>query len=178
MFHINCTWFTALSVISFSALLGTGNAFTTPTPTTSLIAQNLILTSQLNNNVSPYSFPNLIISSDQVEAVDKGIEEAFQDDIIYFDSTIQLIGGAAIVLVLLAAAAKFFLDKMDEAIEKVLVDFERTMKDKYASRWVSIEAKLDGLQEPERSQKLFSIMEELQTSEPQFMDKVNKDMAR
>ena len=65
---------------------------------------------------------------------------------------------------------------MDEAIEKVLVEFENTMKGKYPSRWVSMEAKLDGLVEPERSQRLFAIMEELQASEPQFMAKVNSEM--
>jgi uncharacterized Fe-S cluster-containing radical SAM superfamily enzyme len=66
---------------------------------------------------------------------------------------------------------------MDDAIEKVLTEFEVVMKEKYQSRWVSIESKLDGLEEPQRSQRLFQIMENLQQTEPDFMDKVNKDMA-
>jgi 3-methyladenine DNA glycosylase AlkC len=65
---------------------------------------------------------------------------------------------------------------MDSAIEKVLRDFESTMKKKYASRWVSIETKLKGLKEPDRSQKLFEIMEDLQKTEPDFYAKVNEDM--
>ena len=64
-------------------------------------------------------------------------------------------------------------NKCRVSIEKVLVEFESTMKRKYASRWVSIAAKLEGLDEPERSQKLFAIMEQLQETEPQFMAKVN-----
>ncbi len=105
-----------------------------------------------------------------------GFEDAFQDDIVLFDSTIQLLAIGFGVLVVLALAAKFLLNQMDSAIEKVLVEFETTMKGKYASRWVSIEAKLDGLVEPERSQRLFAIMEELQVSEPDFMAQVNRDM--
>lgn len=65
---------------------------------------------------------------------------------------------------------------MDAAIENVLVDFERTLKTKYASRWVSIENKLEGLVEPERAQVLFQIMEDLQEREPDFMVQVNRDM--
>ena len=47
----------------------------------------------------------------------------------------------------------------------------------YATRWVSIDAKLEGLEEPQRSQRLFEIMEGLQQSEPAFMEKVNRNMA-
>lgn len=107
-----------------------------------------------------------------------GVENAFTDDVVLFDSTVQLLLGGFVVFVVLATAAKFFLNQMDSAIEKVLVDFESTMKRKYASRWVSIEAQLDGLEEPKRSQKLFAIMENLQASEPEFMAKVNKDMEK
>jgi len=89
---------------------------------------------------------------------------------------VQLLFAGFGVVVLLAILAKFFLNQMDAAIEKVLVDFESTMKRKYESRWVSIEAKLEGLSEPERSQKLFEIMEGLQQTEPMFMEKVNRDM--
>jgi hypothetical protein len=125
------------------------------------------------------SLPSLLLSEEGIIGSDNtnvpiGFENAFSDDIVLVDSTIQKLGVGFGVLVILAVAAKFFLNKMDEAIEKVLVDFEKTMKRRYASRWVSIEAKLEGLEEPARSQKLFAIMEELQESEPQFMAKVNK----
>eukprot|EP00594_Rhizosolenia_setigera_P007842 CAMPEP_0178968518 /NCGR_PEP_ID=MMETSP0789-20121207/18317_1 /TAXON_ID=3005 /ORGANISM="Rhizosolenia setigera, Strain CCMP 1694" /LENGTH=73 /DNA_ID=CAMNT_0020654493 /DNA_START=71 /DNA_END=292 /DNA_ORIENTATION=- len=68
------------------------------------------------------------------------------------------------------------MDDVIDAIEKVSVDFETTMKAKYPSRWVSIESKLDGLEGPKRSQKLFEIMEELEASESQFMEQVIRDM--
>lgn len=135
---------------------------------------------QVDGNIPPLSsLPSLLLSEEGIIRSDKvnvpiGFENAFSDDIVLVDSTIQKLGVGFGVLVILAVAAKFFLNKMDEAIEKVLVDFEKTMKRRYASRWVSIEAKLEGLEEPARSQKLFAIMEELQESEPQFMAKVNK----
>ena len=119
--------------------------------------------------------PSLLISTN--ENKDVAFEDAFSDNVdVFGDSTIQLIFIGFGVLVTLALVAKFFLNQMDSAIEKVLVDFETTMRNKYASRWVSIEAKLDGLDEPERSQKLFQLMENLQQTEPFFMDEVNKEM--
>ena len=110
------------------------------------------------------------------ENVPAGFEDAFTDEIVLFDDTIKLLVIGLAVVIVLAVGAKFFLNQMDAAIEKVLVDFENTMKTRYQSRWVSIEAKLDGLDEPERSQKLFLIMEQLQESEPDFMAKVNRNM--
>ena len=109
---------------------------------------------------------------------DVPLEDAFTDEIDFLgDSTVQLLFAGFGVLVILFLVAKFFLNQMDAAIENVLVDFENTMKTKYESRWVSIEAKLEGLDEPERSQKLFEIMEGLQQTEPVFMEKVSRDMA-
>lgn len=123
--------------------------------------------------IQPLSALSPFLLSDVADNTPAAFEDAFNDDIVLVDSTIQLLLAGFGVLVILALAAKFFLNKMDEAIEKVLVEFESTMKRKYASRWVSIEKKLEGLEEPERSQKLFAIMEQLQETEPQFMAKVN-----
>lgn len=127
------------------------------------------------NSFTISSIENEIISSSSV-SVD-GLEDAFTDDIVQFSPTIKLLLRGFVFLLILASAAKVFFNKMDDAIEKVLVDFETTMKAKYPSRWVSIESKLDGLEEPARSQRLFEIMEELQVSESQFMEQVNRDMA-
>lgn len=102
--------------------------------------------------------------------------DAFTDEIVLFDDTIKVFLFSSVLFVILALIGKFFLNQMDSAIEKVLRDFESTMKKKYASRWVSIETKLKGLKEPDRSQKLFEIMEELQKTEPDFYAKVNEDM--
>ena len=104
--------------------------------------------------------------------------DSFTDEIdVFGDPTVRALTIGFGVLVILATAAKFFLNQMDSAIEKVLLDFESTMKRNYASRWVSIEAKLDGLEEPMRSQKLFEIMEGLEQDEPAFMEMVKGDMS-
>lgn len=101
--------------------------------------------------------------------------DAFTDEIVFFDDSIKVLLFSFTAFVVLALVAKFFLNQMDSAIEKVLNEFESTMKTKYASRWVSMEAKLKGLKEPERSQRLFEIMEELQKLEPEFYAKVMGD---
>ena len=128
---------------------------------------------KITGTIQPLSALSPFLLSDVADNTPAAFEDAFNDDIVLVDSTIQLLLAGFGVFVILAVAAKFFLNKMDEAIEKVLVEFESTMKRKYASRWVSIAAKLEGLDEPERSQKLFAIMEQLQETEPQFMAKVN-----
>ena len=109
---------------------------------------------------------------------DMPLEDAFQDDIDLFgDPTVRALSIGFGVFVILATLAKFFLNQMDSAIEKVLLDFESTMKTKYEDRWATIEANLDGLTEPERSQRLFEMMERLEQSEPVFMEKVKREMS-
>ena len=151
------------------------SAFVTPPAfhgaTTSRVACHAIPLSTLS--------PSLLLGADidiSTDNVPSGFEDAFTDEIVLFDPNIRLLAIGFGVVAILALGAKFFLNQMDAAIEKVLVEFETTMKEKYQSRWVSIEAKLDGFVEPERSQRLFSIMEQLQQSEPDFMAKVNRDM--
>ena len=110
-------------------------------------------------------------------AEDIGLEEAFKDDIQFLDPTIKLELGIFGVAVLLLVAANALLGQMDNAIEKVLGDFERAMKSKYASRWIEIEEELEGLEDAERTQKLGAIMERMQREEPKLMERVNADMA-
>ncbi len=140
------------------------------------ISQHKSLPPTLNNVVSPdLSSSFMILTSKQNIA----LEDAFTDQINlnpFQDSTIQLILTSFGIMTLLAIIIKFFLNQMDNAIEKVLIDFESTMKSKYPSRWVSIEAKLNGLDDVKRSQRLFEIMEDLQVNEPDFMKKVNENM--
>ena len=108
---------------------------------------------------------------------DIGIEEAFKDDIQFLDPTIQLELGIFAAVVLLLVAANALLSQMDGAIEKVLGDFEKVMKNKYASRWIEIEEELMGLDDAERTQKLGIIMDRMQKDEPRLMEKVNADMS-
>ncbi len=127
-------------------------------------SHSLLLLSIENNNDKP----------------DIAFEDAFNDNINFFnDSTIQLLFAGFSILVLLAIIAKSLFNQMDNAIQKVLVDFETVMqKEKYKQKWMDIQTELDGLDELERSVKLFEIMEQLQRDEPQFMEKVNNDMMK
>lgn len=124
---------------------------------------------ELNGLLNPTS---TFLSNNAVEELQA---DAFTDEIVLFDDTIKIILFSFTAFVVLALVAKFFLNQMDSAIEKVLIEFESTLKTKYASRWVSIEAQLKGLNEPERSQKLFVIMEEMQKKEPEFYAKLMGD---
>lgn len=145
-----------------------------PSPSSS----STLLLFQLPQNVIPTdpSLPSVLIST-SIDGTDVALEDAFTDQIdILGDSTVQLLVAGFGIFILLALIAKFFFNQMDDAIEKVLVEFESTMKNKYESRWVSIESKLKGLNDVERSQKLFEIMNSLQDAEPDLMEKVNKDM--
>eukprot|EP00957_Ditylum_brightwellii_P159076 12107017-Ditylum_brightwellii.AAC.1 len=68
---------------------------------------------------------------------------------------------------------------MDDAIEFVLEDFESTMKTYYKKRWVLIEEQLEDCKdEAERTEKLISIMEDMQRNEPALMERINRDMAK
>ena len=114
----------------------------------------------------------LISASDDI-----GIEDSFKDEIQFLDPTIQLELGIFAAVVLLLVAANALLSQMDGAIEKVLGDFEKVMKNKYASRWIEIEEELEGLDGAERTQKLGIIMDRMQKDEPRLMEKINADMS-
>ncbi len=66
---------------------------------------------------------------------------------------------------------------MHAAISQVLLDFESTMKQRYHSRWKTIEDEelmmsVDGgplLEGDERDIKILKVMEELQENDPEFM---------
>ncbi len=129
----------------------------------------------------PSSFSQSLLLSEEVlvDKPDVAFEDAFNDQIDLFgDSTVQLLFLGFTILIALSVVAKSLLDQMDNAIEKVLTDFERVLKEnpKYKLRWMEIQEQINGLEEPQRSQKLFEIMEELQKNDPQLMEKVNRDM--
>ena len=124
------------------------------------------------------SFAQILVGGLLVSAADDiGLEEAFKDDIQFLDPTIKLELGIFGAVVLLLVAANALLGQMDSAIEKVLGDFERAMKSKYASRWIEIEEELEGLEGAERTQKRGAIMERMNRQEPKLMERVNADMA-
>eukprot|EP00978_Attheya_sp_CCMP212_P025353 scaffold81384_cov43-Attheya_sp.AAC.2 len=105
---------------------------------------------------------------------------AFTDDFdALADPTIRsMVGGFAVVVVLLLVV-KFVMTQADAAMETVLSEFETTLQEKHPSRWTTIEDQyqLATLTEPERSQRLLQIMEQLQQDDPQFMAQVNEEMS-
>jgi len=106
--------------------------------------------------------------------VDEINDNSFTDEIIFFDPTIQKMIGFFGLGITVLIAISFLGQKMDSAIESVLIDFECAMKKYYASRWVEIDKELEGLDATERSTKLLEIMERLQEKEPQFMEKLKR----
>jgi hypothetical protein len=84
------------------------------------------------------------------------------------------------IVIFALAAFNALTSKMDQAIENVLVDFEKGMRAYYPSRWYELEeeAGLNDLDKIERSVKLIAIMERLQQDESEFMAKLAKKVAQ
>lgn len=119
---------------------------------------------------------------------------AFTDQIDFFgDPTVRTLFLAFGAAVLVLAGLSVLSQKMDSAIENVLVDFESVMttNPEFRSRWEKIELQLqdyennDGMVEDEketedrmlkRKQKLFEIMEEIETKEPDLMKRISSKM--
>ena len=103
-------------------------------------------------------------------------QEAFTDSIQYMDSTIAtMVGVFGVVMIGLIGYKVLFIDPTDNAIQQVIVDFERTMMQNYPQKWnTDIRPQLTGL-EPgtmERQEKLIQIMESMERTDPEFMKRV------
>ena len=123
---------------------------------------------------NPFSLPShsVVVSV----ADDIPLEAAFQDSISFADSTIQTMGIAFGVAVLLLVGLKAASNQMDKAIQQVLIDFEATCKRYHPQRWSEIEQELQGLVGDERDVNLLKIMERIQEKEPEFMAKLKEKM--
>ena len=77
---------------------------------------------------------------------------------------------------------------MDEAVQKTAIDFDRVMKTKYSKKWVDIikmEEELEGddfaikeEKEGDRIQRIVEEMERLTKEEPEFFERVMRDVER
>jgi len=104
---------------------------------------------------------------------------AFTDEINFLDGPILTMLGIFGVVVVGLVVFKALAGQMDSAIEQVLVDFEATMKQSYPQRWQNdIRPQLDGLAGEARQQKLVQLMEEIQTTDPEFMGRVQQKMRK
>lgn len=116
--------------------------------------------------------------------------EAFTDQIDYFGDpmirTLFLVFGG---VVLLLAGLSVLSQKVDSAIESVIVDFESVLRTdpEFRTKWLDIAPQLEQYEtnanelvdtesELKRKQKLFEIMEEMQEKEPGLMKRINSKM--
>lgn len=112
--------------------------------------------------------------------------EVVTDQINLFgDPTIRTLflvfGGFVVVLAGLSVLSK----KVDDAIEKVVGDFESVLRTspEFRSKWEEIEPQLKEYDNEvdkalKRKQKLFEIMEEMQVKEPTLMERINTKMVQ
>ena len=78
----------------------------------------------------------------------------------------------------LLVGLKATMTQMDEAIEKVLVEYESTMTRFFPQQWKTIADKLDGFEGDERNVKLLALIEDLFSKDPDLMSRVKQKLDR
>eukprot|EP00531_Pseudo-nitzschia_arenysensis_P013518 CAMPEP_0116123546 /NCGR_PEP_ID=MMETSP0329-20121206/4806_1 /TAXON_ID=697910 /ORGANISM="Pseudo-nitzschia arenysensis, Strain B593" /LENGTH=185 /DNA_ID=CAMNT_0003617469 /DNA_START=136 /DNA_END=696 /DNA_ORIENTATION=+ len=154
------------------------NAFSFHTVGSLLISDDMIIV----GDQSPPTEAAIAAASDTAEV--------FTDQIDYFGDpmvrTLFFVFGGVVVLL---AGFSVLSQKVDDAIESVIVDFESVLRTdpEFRSKWQDIAPQLeqyeadgseafDGEKELKRKQKLFEIMEEMQEKEPELMQRINRKM--
>ena len=156
-------------------------AFTTPhahlqklsTPILSLLPSQSQLFETVNH------FPSLLTSETLPE-------EAFQDQVSISDITsdpiMQASFAAAAVAIIILFVLKSVVSKMDDAVEKVAIDFDRVMKMKYQKKWERFMVEEGDetaiMDEGDRIQMIVEQMETYQQEEPAFYERVMRDIER
>lgn len=144
-------------------------------------------TISMNMMSSPLSqfLPSILTSYDETSP-----EEAFQDQVSLSDLTsdpsLQTAFAVSAIAIVLLFVAKAIVTNMDEAVQKTAMDFDRAMKLKYAKKWrmfMEEEEELTGVidreeRELDRIQKIVEEMERLQNEEPEFFERVMRDVER
>eukprot|EP00584_Thalassiosira_punctigera_P020433 CAMPEP_0172554770 /NCGR_PEP_ID=MMETSP1067-20121228/56381_1 /TAXON_ID=265564 ORGANISM="Thalassiosira punctigera, Strain Tpunct2005C2" /NCGR_SAMPLE_ID=MMETSP1067 /ASSEMBLY_ACC=CAM_ASM_000444 /LENGTH=229 /DNA_ID=CAMNT_0013343209 /DNA_START=78 /DNA_END=767 /DNA_ORIENTATION=- len=114
-------------------------------------------------------------------------EEAFADQVslsdLTSDPTLRGAFAASVVAVVVLFVAKAFVNRMDEAVERVALDFDRVMRLRHPKRWekFAVAAEIeDGVTESEeyRIRRIVEEMERLQREEPEFVERVMRDVER
>ena len=132
----------------------------------------------LSEIISFHSSSLLATAAADSEETPVDLSDAFTDQVdLWGDPTIRLLLGGFTIVVIVLFVMKQIVSQMDAAIEGVLGDFERTLKQNHPAKWASIKKQLLALTEEARAQKLFQIMQELEQTEPQFMKQVQQQMA-
>ena len=112
-------------------------------------------------------------------------EEAFQDQVsladITSDPVMQASFAAAAVAIIILFVLKSVVTKMDDAVEKVAIDFDRVMKLKYPKKWEKFmveEGDETVMDKGDRIQMIVEQMEKCREEEPEFMERVMRDIDR
>ena len=89
---------------------------------------------------------------------------------------------AAAVAIIILFVLKSVVTKMDDAVEKVAIDFDRVMKLKYPKKWekfmVEEGKESASMDEGDRIQMIVEQMEKYREEEPEFMERVMRDIDR
>jgi hypothetical protein len=159
----------ALSLVTASAW-ATSSATTGRLSLEATTSKTLSVPTTLHAQLQP-QFCSWVVAALDDEA------SAFTDQIDYLDGFIQTLLGVFGLVMLALVGIKVVTDQMDNAIEQVLVDFETTMQKSYPQRWQNdFRPVLESLDGTEREQKLLKLMEELQSKDPEFMNRVQQKM--
>jgi hypothetical protein len=117
---------------------------------------------------------------------------AFQDDVSISDLTsdpfLQIAFTLTAIIIIALFIAKSIVTQMDDAVQKTALDFDRVMKIKYPKKWVQFiemeESILVGSvldreeKEGDRIQSIVEEMERLTKEEPEFFERVMRDVER
>ncbi|KAL7467612.1 hypothetical protein ACHAXS_007857 [Conticribra weissflogii] len=116
-------------------------------------------------------------------------EDAFQDQVVLSDlasdPVLQAAFAASAIAIIILFALKAVVSQMDDAVERVAVEFDKTMTLKYPKKWKKFLEEIDIGEhnsaeelEMDRIQRIVEEMERMSEEEPEFMDRVMKDIQR
>mmetsp|Transcript_15116 Transcript_15116/g.31756 ORF Transcript_15116/g.31756 Transcript_15116/m.31756 type:complete len:197 (+) Transcript_15116:149-739(+) len=132
--------------------------------------------------------PSLILSYDESIPVFQA-EEAFQDQValsdLASDPGLQAAFAASAIAIIVLFGVKAVVSQMDDAVERVAVEFDKTMMLKYPKKWrkfideieIGEDTSAEEL-EADRIQRIVEEMERLGREEPEFMERVMRDIKR
>lgn len=194
--HFSSSQSTALVVVAAAMGSSTAAAFALP----QAAQHHHLMEKALSLSVPPPTQPSLFDTATKnipslFTAYDDSVpvyqaEDAFTDQVSLADITsdpiLQASFAAAGIAIIILFVLKAVVTKMDDAVEKVAIDFDRVMRLKYSKRWerFMVEEKgedaaaaADG-KEGDRIQLIVEEMERLRKEDPEFMDRVMLDIER
>jgi hypothetical protein len=125
------------------------------------------------------SLSQFIIADNEISTGIDGDVPVFVDEINFLDGTVLTMFGFFGVVITILIGLKLLTDKMDSAIEEVVTDFETTMKEYYPQRYQNdVQPLLVKNKDTDisRQETLVKIMEDYQTKDPEFMNRVKQKM--